>query len=88
MGKMTTPLAKTAFNFMVHPLAPLHLVQHPAQPGLRGQEPVARAPGLDDADLAPGGMGPHREAGQLPVPEDGVLLDLQCLEMVLLPDRV
>ena len=39
---------------------------HPLQAG--------RPPGLDDVELAPGGVDPYPEAGEVAVPEDGILV--------------
>ena len=39
---------------------------HPLQAG--------RPPGLDDVELAPGGVDPHAEAGEVAVPEDRILV--------------
>ena len=44
-----------------------------ADPPERHPLQACRSPGLDDVELAPGGMHPHAEAGKVAVPEDRVL---------------
>ncbi len=40
-----------------------------------------RPPGLNHVDLAAGGMDPHPEARQVPIPEDGILgIDGECID--------
>ena len=54
-------------------LAPAHVDRLGADPPQRHPLEAGWTPGLYDVELAPGGVDPYAEAGQIPVPEDRVL---------------